>query len=247
MAMNELANLKRLIAASLEANDMLSEYSKYAPIFNSKIMLQEIKKHIDEKNYLMKNQEYLNVGLLAAKSLDVDPIFFNYATTLHAVWSSVRNILGLVFQPPSSGDRKKAYDFYNLQGFDDNRIASHFRGINFNFPIEDNFSIKSQSIVVQWMANGIPQGNYYAEDNSNVSPDCLGIHYQQENISTGIISDRLQHKYKIQNDIIVLKSTAAAVQDTWSIKFHKNSGFWTSGGCYQYFNVRNKKQIIIYP
>jgi hypothetical protein len=51
--------------------------------------------------------------------------------------------------------------------------------------------------------------------------------------------------FVLQTQIIVLKSIAAPVLDTWSIKGQQ---FQTKGGCTQYFNANDKAHFKqVYP
>lgn len=133
-----------------------------------------------------------------------------------------------------------AYNFYKSQGYNDSRILSHLAGIDFtkNVKIID---LTNGDIKAQWKIPAIGQGDYYAEVNNNntVSPYCLGINDQQQD-KNGRISNRIEHKYELQIEITVLKSVAASVLDTWSVK---SNPVQTQGGCKQYFNAKDKSQF----
>lgn len=62
--------LNKLVNEALSINESLEDFIEYPPISNSKEMLDEILKYSSNKDYLLDNIERLNVGLLAAKSLD---------------------------------------------------------------------------------------------------------------------------------------------------------------------------------
>lgn len=244
---NSQESVNRALGA---AADLSEQYSDYPPIFNSKLMLQEIFENWNNKDYLFINQNRLNVGLLAAKALDFeegpegDQVLSDYAGLLHKAWGAVLNQIGQAFQPPTSGPGQFAYKFYQLHGYDDHKTRDHMTGIDFNFPVAA-VTLKERLIIGQWKTLTIPQGDYYADINNSVKPDCLGINNLQQDKNTGIISRRIEHHFELQNRVDVLKSVAAAVPDTWSVKGPPKQ---TSGGCTQYFNANNKKEFDqIYP
>ena len=242
--------LGQLVDEALAANEGLIEYANYPPIFNSRMMLLEISKHQNNKDYLFMNQSRLNDGLLAAKALDFereyDRDLYVYAAVLHDTWAAVLTLIGKQFRKPKLNPKKIAYDFYDKHNYDHNRIGSHLLGINFNFPIQIS-TLNKLFIVGQWKIPSISQGDYYAEINNVVNPDCLGINDLQEDKNTGTISRRIEHRYECQKDIVVLQSVAAPVLDTWSIKSPPHPKK-TSGGCTQYFNASDKKSLKqIYP
>jgi len=230
-----------LIETMRLSESLVSDYPDYPPIFNSENMLKEIFKHKDDKNYLDTHLVRLNVGLLAAKSLDLyakDHDFYNYATSLHNTWAGVLGFIGQPFTLPAPGPEKVAYDFYVDHKYDHNRIGGYLKGIDFRCPVNLEM-LGKDNIVAQWKAQPLPQGNYYADVSLYIKPSCLGIHDHQAD-EHGNIYSRIQHEYKLKNETEVLKSTAAAVLDRWSIK---NKQFWTNGGCVQYFNSNNKRSF----
>lgn len=251
--MNELEpeNGQESVNRALRENAELSEqYPDYPPIFNSKLMLQEILKHWDNKDYLFINKNRLNVGLLAAKALDFeegpeeDRILSGYGRLLHQAWGAVLNQIGPAFQPPKSGPKLFAYNFYQSHNYDDHKTRDHMTGIDFNFPVGAS-SLNKGLIVGQWKILTIPKGDYYADINNAVTPDCLGINNLQQDKNTSIISRRIEHRFELKNSVDALKSVAAAVLDTWSTKGPPKQ---TSGGCTQYFNANKKDEFNqVYP
>ncbi|MBX9586844.1 MAG: hypothetical protein K2X50_06260 [Gammaproteobacteria bacterium] len=242
--------INELIEQALSANEKMAKYLSYSPIVNSRDMLLGIKEISDKKDELSNNSGKLNVGLLAAKSLDfesTDSLLYEYGTVLHEVWAAVSKFINPNFiLPPSDINQRKAYDFYNKNGYEHNRIMNHLSCIDFTKGVEV-IGLSKNPIVGQWKIPSISQGDYYADLNNSVTPNCLGINDEQED-KNGHKSKRIEHKYELQIDAVdvvtVLKSIAAGVLDTWSVK---SVSVPTNGGCIQYFNANDKckfKQIF---
>ncbi len=242
---NREADLSGLIRRALEEHAKLSEYSEYSPIYNSKLMLNEIDTRVENKILSVSEEQKLNVGLLAAKSLDFDDRFKKYALLLHHVWYKFLVFFNKIKVIPLSGCERDAYNFYLHHKFIHNQIVNHLYGIDFNKPIDVNYKIRKSIAVTQWKALRILQGNYYANKNILIQtnlPSCLGIHDKQED-DLGNETARIEHHFELQSDVIFLKSIAAPVLDTWSVKMtNGQQGFPTTGGCTQYFNANDKVQ-----
>lgn len=118
--------------------------------------------------------------------------------------------------PPLSVAQKRqlARDFYLKQGYGLKRIDSHLAGIDFNQPVE-LVTLPKGTRLLQWQAPGAPQGNYYAPLGTSTAQ--LGISPAALDPETGEIVNRVATTYVTNNEVEVLKSTAAAVNDTWSI------------------------------
>lgn len=110
--------------------------------------------------------------------------------------------------------RQLARDFYLKQGYASKRIDSHLAGIDFNKPIEI-VTLPKGTRVEQWQAPGGPQGNYYAPPGTPAEQ--LGIAPSALDRASGQIVDKVSTTYVTNREVEVLKSTAAAVNDTWSI------------------------------
>lgn len=110
--------------------------------------------------------------------------------------------------------RDAAREFYLKQGYDPKRIDSHLDGIDFTKPVEVE-TIPKGTEVVQYQAPGAPQGNYYAPPGTQ--PGQLGISPQTIDRATGNIVDKTPTIFVTTEDVQVLRSTAAAIDDTWSI------------------------------
>ena len=250
--------VKKLIDATFGLYSDLRKYTEYPPVYNSRNMLKEISLYLDNPGYIRTNKDRLNVGLLAAKSLDFDrdELLYQYATQLHAVWHAVLILIGQQpFEKPKVEPQKTVFEFYAKQGYLDSngnddveRICNHMTGIDFSFSV-NIVSLPSQYVLAQWKLPIIQQGDYYAEPIPVVSPDCLGINSYQAAYGGGPIARRIEHKYKLnidyeyrlkKDEVKFLQSVAAAVLDTWSVKGYPVQ---TSGGCTQYFNSKDRNSI----
>lgn len=237
---NRERSISEIIDQALNEYEALREYASYAPIYNSNLMLREMLNYVNNKSSPYDTEiNKLNVGLLAAKSLDFDNRFNKYATSLHTAWSGFLSFLNKPRAIPLLGDQRDAYDFYLRHGFSQNQIWSHLDGIDFGIgkDFDAAFQLNQHGNVIQWKTLCIPQGNYYGDKGK--TPNCLGIHDRQEDY-LGHVSVRIEHLFVLQTKIIVLKSMAASVLDTWSIKGQQ---FQTKGGCTQYFNANDKAQF----
>lgn len=232
--------------ALLTYNEFGNHEKEYAPIYNSRNMLEKIQNYYENniRNVSDDLIAKINVGLLAAKALDFekDNKFYGYSQLLHNIWNLFMRFLN---QPdiPSSDQEKKAYDFYIKQGFTKNQAKSHLQGIDFSKRVDDNHPLYRGDLVSQWRNVNIQErGNYYSEDKKIHNSDreknisCLGIYHEQED-HQGNRGIREPHCFSLQESVFCLKSIAAAVLDTWSIKGERHQ---TKGGCIQYFNAKNK-------
>lgn len=238
--MDDISNILNEVFAAY--NDI--ENKKYAPIHNSHMMLQKIREYYEGNiKSLDEGQiDKINVGLLSAKALDFDERFTAYAQLLHNAWGSFLSFLSTSYSKypysiPSSGPKKQAYDFYINQGFTDNQAKDHMQGVDFSKSVDSNFTLRKNDIVVQWRHPNIVQGDYYSEIGS--TPNCLGVHDEQEDCQ-GNRAKRTEHKFSLLKDVTCLKSYAANVLDTWSIR---NQYFLVKGGCIQYFNKSDRNQF----
>jgi len=239
--MNDKDELINAIKRALEPNQQLEEYKKYVPIVNSKFILSRIEENINDINYLKNNKNELNVGLLAAKSLEFgaeDSKIIEYANSLYGVWHSLLSLIGQPFKV-NTLSRKLAYAFYKKHKFSHKRIIGHLEGIDFKKSVEWKTLCKTNKpSIAQWRAK-TEQGPYYCE--LDKKPKCLGIYgYQEDDYGKKRI--RIRHKYKLLKDIEFLKSYAKDVQDIWSMKI-TGKPHRVKGGCIQYFN-RNDKQSV---
>lgn len=237
--------LKLMETGLSDQESLIKEYPEYPPIVNSGQMLLELRNNINKNSFLLDNRDRLNIGFLAAKALDFEDEtqhqnLLIYSNLLHTIWSKFLLFIGQSHpKHPLSGKEKVAYDFYKehyllLNGQpDDNKIFDHMSGIDFKFQVKPE-EILTNEQVCQWRAIGMPQGDYYTDVKLQTRPDCLGINEYQEDYQ-GNLSKRVKHHHVITQDIDVLRSIAAGVLDTWSVK---GAAQKTTGGCIQYFNSK---------
>ena len=109
--------------------------------------------------------------------------------------------------------KKTAYDFYAKQGWPKGKIVDHMKGIDFTKPVEV-VKLKDGSIMGQWQSPGAPKGNYFAPIKE--TPSRLGISSVGHNRATGNAESKLKKLYKLDGDMDVLSSKAAAIVDDWS-------------------------------
>ncbi len=127
--------------------------------------------------------------------------------------------------------KKTAHDFYVNQGFAVHRIASHLDGIDFSKPVEV-VTLRPPTTVVQYQVPGAAQGNYYSIPGTQ--PEKLGISARSQT-KDGSIVQKQASTYVIQEDVAVLRSTAAKITDSWSIP---GKEVLTTGGGTQFFSTR---------
>ncbi len=124
-----------------------------------------------------------------------------------------------------------ARDFYLKQGYDPKRVDSHLAGIDFNRPVEV-VTLPKGTPVMQWQAPGGSQGSYYALPGTQ--PGNLGISPQGLDRATGQVIGKVPVRYVTTDKVEVLRSTAAAIDDTWSIP---GQTIRTEGGGLQMLNA----------
>lgn len=130
-----------------------------------------------------------------------------------------------------------AYQFYEKQGMPPSKIEGHVAGIDFSKPVEV-ISLPSGKTVNQYQVPGGPQGSYYADP--GISPNKLGISEKAKNWNTGEIVVKDVNVYETNTSVDVLRSTAAKIDDTWSIP---NEIVKTDGGGVQFFTMQSGKFI----
>jgi hypothetical protein len=124
-----------------------------------------------------------------------------------------------------------ATEFYTSQGFDAASIPDHLKGIDFSQPVEV-VPLPAGTRVIQYQVPGGRQGSYYAP--VGTPPGNLGIAAQGTDRATGAIVDKVANVYVLTEEVSVLRSSANAVNDTWSIRGQVIS---TAGGGTQYFTT----------
>ena len=147
--------------------------------------------------------------------------------TRGGTWTDARYLPGR--SPRTIAARQAlARNYYEAQGWPPARIDQHVSGIDFSRPVRP-VTLPANSELSQWQTPGGRQGNYFAP--ANESPDRLGISPNAADASGNVIS-RTQTQYLSSEQTGALRSTAAPVNDTWSIP---GQTVPTSGGGTQYF------------
>ncbi|HEX7839547.1 MAG TPA: polymorphic toxin type 46 domain-containing protein [Kofleriaceae bacterium] len=144
----------------------------------------------------------------------------------------------------------KAWEFYRSQGFADERIEGHLRGIDFSKPVEVT-TLPKGTIVQQTQPEGAPQGSYYAPPGTE--PGKLGINPRGDlrgpdgETVVGHV-DKTTKLYVTTEDVVVLKSSASQIEDNWSMHEIGTSSkdgpaipFLAEGGGTQYFTTAKPK------
>lgn len=186
-----------------------------------------------------------DIGLLTAKSIDQD--FNQYdcknPLVLHQLSFEFLKRFFPQLLPPAGTDGANgniywtlAFNFYQEQEYPQEKIYSHLRGIDFTKIIE-RYNHPSNYMLQQWQLINAPQGDYYSEE--NVEPTLLGINpcATSENRE---ISYKQAVRYRVTNNIEVLKSIAASVIDFWSIPAVL---YQTTGGEVQYFTSSKDRYL----
>ncbi|HFB65139.1 MAG TPA: hypothetical protein ENJ60_06320 [Aeromonadales bacterium] len=125
--------------------------------------------------------------------------------------------------------KKIASAYYEKQRMPKAKIEGHMMGIDFNKPVEVVVLPKDKLLYQYQVPNG-PQGYYYTEP--GVKPSSVGISSKAKDWNTGKIVKKQVNVYKTIDKIEVLQSSAAKIDDTWSIPGETIS---TDGGGIQYF------------
>ncbi|WP_260597600.1 polymorphic toxin type 46 domain-containing protein [Sphingomonas endolithica] len=122
-----------------------------------------------------------------------------------------------------------AQRFYEDQGFAQKDIPGHIKGINLDRPVSVA-TIPKDTPVTQYQVPGGRQGNYYAPPGTPASK--LGISPEGVSRTTGAVVNKTPLTYTTTRDVQVLRSTAASVDDTWSVP---GTTYRAEGGGTQYF------------
>ena len=142
-------------------------------------------------------------------------------------------------KPPLSPEAQArydaAYEFYLTTGMPAERIGGHLKGIDFNQPTEVH-TIPKGTVVEQWQVPGATQGSYYGKPGTK--PTHLGINSLGIDPVTGLPVPKTAKPYILTEDVKVLKSTADAIVDDWSVPTQPVT---TEGGATQYYSPRGDK------
>lgn len=130
-----------------------------------------------------------------------------------------------------ASNRATATNFYRSQGFAERDIPGHVSGINLARPVTV-VPLAAKTPVTQYQVPGARQGNYYAPPGTQASQ--LGIAPNGVSRVSGLVEPKVPTTYVTTREVSVLRSTAASVNDTWSIP---GTTVPTRGGGTQYFSA----------
>ena len=131
------------------------------------------------------------------------------------------------------GNRETAVNFYRQSGYSDLDMASHLNGIDFTQPVEVLKFGKGQAFY-QWDAPTTYRGGQYFAVLENSTPSQLGINPSKVGFGTDTVFSRIQTPLVTNRPVYGLKSTAAPINDTWSMK---HQPFMAEGGAPQIFTT----------
>lgn len=129
--------------------------------------------------------------------------------------------------------RSVARQFYQEAGY--NNIDSHLRGINFDKGVRIE-QVPPPSTFYQYQRQSLTdgsfiRGSYYSID-KNVTPSQLGIHERYSFVENGLEFKKEVFEITDIKPQKALRSTAAKIEDTWSVP---GKSYSTEGGAIQYF------------
>ncbi len=216
---------------------------EYIAIKNSSLMLRELKEKFQGELISWEDLDfdYLDVGLLAVKALDLydKENVKSYSRQLCNVSILVQQFYGQI--RAITGARLIAYKFYRKHGFNDVEAKKRLHCIDFSRNVNVRIYNKNYSIY-QWHYPGRRGVGDWSSPIQGINPTFLGIHQFGEDLK-GNQGLKVEHKFNLQSDIEFLESIAASIVDTWSISRKKSTGFLTAGGAVQLFNRVNKRMM----
>lgn len=135
------------------------------------------------------------------------------------------------------GNREIAENFFKSQGYSQADSASYMNGLDFNQPVQVQ-TLNGGKNLWQYQSPGAPQGNWYTLS-PDVQPTQLGINPMGTNRALNTIEPKVLGNYQTAGKVQVLRSTAAPVDDFWSVK---GQSFPAEGGAQQLFS--NQKDLF---
>jgi len=133
------------------------------------------------------------------------------------------------------GNRETAENFYRNSGYSDLDMQSHLNGIDFTQPVEVVKIGKGQRFY-QWDSPTTFRGGEYFAVSANSTPSQLGINPSKVGFGTDIVFTRSQTPLFTDRAVYGLRSTAAPINDFWSVP---RQSFMTEGGAMQLFTRDN--------
>jgi hypothetical protein len=131
----------------------------------------------------------------------------------------------------STNGRPGSAEFLS-QGVAEGRVPGYLTGIDFTHPV-DVQTLSAGKQLWQYQVPGAPQGNWYAM-NPSVQPSQLGISPLGLNRATQTVESKVLRPYVTTEPTSVLRSTSAAVEDSWSVSGQR---YPTAGGATQLFST----------
>lgn len=130
------------------------------------------------------------------------------------------------------GNREIAANFYRQSGFSDLETRAHLAGIDFSSPVEVARLGRGQ-LVYQWDAPSTSRGQYFALLERS-TPSDLGVSPNKIPRGTNTIFSRTQIPMIVNRPVYGLRSTAAPIVDSWSVR---GTSFPAVGGSRQFFTT----------
>lgn len=127
------------------------------------------------------------------------------------------------------GNAETATKFYEKAGMPKEKIPDHVRGIDLDKDVRVE-TIHGNKTLHQFQVPGNPQGTYYTP-NAGTQPTNLGINPNGLD-AAGNVVPKQSTPYVPSGPVQVLRSTAAPVTDTWSVK---GQSYSTQGGATQFY------------
>ena len=164
-----------------------------------------------------------------ARSLS--PIIQHQASHRALIIMAARNAAAVAFYYYDAGYKKRKGNGIKI-------AESRVNGINFRQPV--TIAHLPAGTELQQFIGGA-RGRYYS--NHGVSADQLGVHNEFRDKNDNVIKRKACCFFQTQAELKVLQSTAAPVQDTWSIEGQSHS---TRGGGLQFFvpRIEMNQQIV---
>ncbi len=134
-------------------------------------------------------------------------------------------------------NRAIAEDFFEAQGYSKADAESYMNGVDFNHPVQVQ-TLNSSKNLWQYQSPGAPQGNWYTLS-PDVQPTNLGINPMGTNRALNTVEPKVLNNYQTADKVQVLRSTAAKVDDFWSVK---GQSYPAEGGAQQLFS--NQKDLF---
>lgn len=130
---------------------------------------------------------------------------------------------------------KLAFNYYAKSGYEINSIPSHLKGIDFRYKVEVS-PIPPPHVLQQLQVPNGRQGAYYslpgaAATELGIAPEGRLWDSKNQMVSSTVMTKTPIYYDVVASDLPVLKTTAAAIEDDWSL----SQPYLTKGGASQIF------------